>query len=74
VSVAVDSLSLAASSDAVRRAQNLRLYIDGGTRGELDPRDVFLSSATDPEALTFHFDPRIFQPDVPMWFVVVGDF
>jgi hypothetical protein len=74
VPVTIDSLTLAASNAGIQRASNLRLYIDGGTRGELDNRDVFLSSTDDTEALTFTFPARTFSPDVPMWFVVVGDF
>lgn len=73
-SVTVDSLTLAANNAGIERAENLELYIDGGTRGELDNRDVFLSSTNDTETLTFNFDARTFQPTVPMWFIVVGDF
>ncbi|MEM7738420.1 MAG: right-handed parallel beta-helix repeat-containing protein [Deinococcota bacterium] len=73
VSVTVDSLTLAASNLGIQRASNLRLYIDGGTRGQLDNRDVFLSTA-DTQSLSFDFNPRIFQPNLPMWFIVVGDF
>ena len=74
VSVTVDSLTLAASNAGIGRANNLKLYIDGGTRGALDNRDVFVASTTDTEALTFTFPARTFSPDVPMWFIVVGDF
>jgi hypothetical protein len=73
-SVMVDSLTLAASNAGIERASNLKLYIDGGTRGELDNRDVFVASTDDTEALTFSFPARTFSPDVPMWFIVVGDF
>ncbi|MEM7737125.1 MAG: MBG domain-containing protein, partial [Deinococcota bacterium] len=73
VPVTVDSLTLAASNLGIQRASNLRLYIDGGTRGQLDNRDVFLSTA-DTQTLSFDFNPRIFQPNLPMWFIVVGDF
>jgi hypothetical protein len=72
--ITVDSLSLAASNLGIQRAEKLQLFIDGGTRGELDRRDVFLSSTTDTEALTFTFPARTFQPNLPMWFIVVGDF
>jgi sugar lactone lactonase YvrE len=74
VPVTIDSLTLAASNTGIQRAESLKLYIDGGTRGELDNRDVFLSSTDDTETLTFNFDARTFQPTVPMWFIVVGDF
>jgi len=73
-SVTVDSLTLAASNAGIGRASNLRLYIDGGTRGELDNRDVFVSATDDTEALTFSFSTRTFSPELPMWFIVVGDF
>ncbi|MEM6429747.1 MAG: MBG domain-containing protein, partial [Deinococcota bacterium] len=74
VPVTIDSFTLEASSNAVRRAKNLRLYIDGGTRGQLDNRDVFLASTDATQALTFTFDARTFQPGLPMWFIVVADF
>jgi parallel beta-helix repeat protein len=73
-SVTVDSLTLAASNAGIERASNLKLYIDGGTRGELDNRDVFVASTDDTEALMFSFPARTFSPNVPMWFIVVGDF
>ena len=74
VSVTVDSLTLAASNAGIGRASNLKLYIDGGTRGEIDNRDVFVASTDDTEALTFTFPARTFSPELPMWFIVVGDF
>ncbi|MEM7737869.1 MAG: hypothetical protein AAF267_18990, partial [Deinococcota bacterium] len=74
VSVTVNSLILRASNSDIQRATNLKLYIDGGTRGVLDNRDILISSTADTEALTFTFNPRTFQPDLPMWFIVVGDF
>lgn len=73
-SVTVDSLTLAASNAGIQRASNLKLYIDGGTRGELDARDVFVSSTDDTETLTFTFNARTFEPELPMWFIVVGNF
>ncbi|MEM7737123.1 MAG: hypothetical protein AAF267_15175 [Deinococcota bacterium] len=74
VPVTLDSLTLAASNAGIQRVTNMRLYIDGGTRGQLDPRDVFVGSTDDTEALTFSFPARTFQPNLPMWFIVVGDF
>ena len=74
VSVTVDSLTLAANNAGIGRASNLKLYIDGGTRGALDNRDVFVASTDDTEALTFTFPARTFSPELPMWFIVVGDF
>ena len=74
VSVTVDSLTLAASNAGIGRANNLKLYIDGGTRGALDNRDVFVASTDDTDALTFTFPARTFSPELPMWFIVVGDF
>ncbi len=73
VPVTVDSFTLAAS-DAVARASELRLFIDGGTRGERDNRDVLLARLSNTDALTFNFEPRTFQPEMPMWFLLVGDF
>ncbi len=74
VPVTVDRFTLAASSDAVARASELRLYIDGGTRGVLDSRDVRLSHTANTQELTFNFAARTFLPETPMWFLLVGDF
>lgn len=73
VPVTVDSFTLAAS-DTVARASELRLYLDGGARGQRDNRDVLLSSLANTDALTFNFEARTFAPDTPMWFLLVGDF
>ncbi|MEM6429929.1 MAG: hypothetical protein AAF708_11875 [Deinococcota bacterium] len=35
---------------------------------------MVVASKTDTDALTFTFDARTFQPNLPMWFIVVGDF
>ena len=77
VPVDLEGIVLASNSIAsVEQASNLRLYIDGGTRGELDNRDVFVAelAGSDVNTLTFTFPTRTFQPALPMWFIVVGDF
>jgi predicted outer membrane repeat protein len=78
-SVPVDLEGIVLSTDSVpnvAQASNLRLYIDGGTRGVLDNRDVFVAelAGSDLSTLTFTFPTRTFQPELPMWFIVVGDF
>ncbi|MEM6430203.1 MAG: hypothetical protein AAF708_13250 [Deinococcota bacterium] len=52
----------------------LTLYIDGGTRGEVDSRDVRLASLSTIDTLTFDIPERTLLPGIPMWFLVVADF
>ncbi len=78
-SVPVDLEGIVLSTDSVpsvEQADTLKLYIDGGTRGVLDNRDVFVAELAggDLSTLTFTFPTRTFQPELPMWFIVVGDF
>jgi CSLREA domain-containing protein len=78
-SVPVDLEGIVLSTDSVpsvEQASNLKLYIDGGTRGALDNNDVFVAelAGSDLSTLTFTFPTRTFSPNLPMWFIVVGDF
>lgn len=73
VAVTTDALSLAASS--LTGVTKLHLYIDGGTRGQHDARDIPLASLeTFSGGVTFDISPRTFTPGVPMWFLVTADF
>lgn len=73
VAITTDALSLVASN--VTGVKTLHLYIDGGTRGQRDARDIPLASLEDfSEGITFEIPPRTFTPGVPMWFLVTADF
>jgi hypothetical protein len=50
--------------------------IDGGTRGIQDNRDVVLATIDNPttDTLTFEFNERILQPNLPLWILVTADF
>jgi hypothetical protein len=78
VAVNANSISLQVDNPAVLSdVKQLRLYIDGGTRGIQDNRDVLLSILDTPEqsqTITFDFDERTFNPQLPTWFLVVADF
>lgn len=77
--VSLDALTINADSvPALARATRLRLYIDGGTRGEQDRLDVLLATWLPPAALTesvtFDFPVRTLEPDLPLWLLIVADF
>ncbi|MEM7735462.1 MAG: hypothetical protein AAF267_06685 [Deinococcota bacterium] len=78
--VTINALNLNTSDlSALRDLTALQLYIDGGTRGELDRNDVPLATLTDLPTngdgiISFTIPERTLLPDVPMWFLVVGDF
>ncbi|MEM7737751.1 MAG: choice-of-anchor Q domain-containing protein [Deinococcota bacterium] len=61
---------------ALRDVSSLTLLIDGGTRGIQDNRDVVLATLNDPSSntITFEFDERTLQPNLPLWVLVVADF
>ncbi len=75
----LDALTINADSvPALARVTRLRLYIDGGTRGEQDRLDVPLATWLPPAALTesvtFDFPVRTLEPDLPLWLLIVADF
>ncbi|MEM6429455.1 MAG: choice-of-anchor Q domain-containing protein [Deinococcota bacterium] len=77
VDVTLDSIRLDATNLlALDSAESLQVYIDGGTRGELDALDVPLATLNlaDADALTFEFPTRTLAPELPLWLLVVGDF
>jgi hypothetical protein len=80
VPVAIDAISLNLGNLPARGGLTaLHLYIDGGTRGELDRNDVPLATLTnlpvnDDGSISFTIPERTLLPDVPMWFLVTGDF
>lgn len=73
VAVTTDALSLAASN--LTGVKALHLYIDGGTRGQRDARDIPVADLEQfSDGITFTMSPRTFTPGVPMWFLVTADF
>ncbi|MEM7738456.1 MAG: hypothetical protein AAF267_21985, partial [Deinococcota bacterium] len=76
--VTINSLTLNTEDiPALRDVSSLTLLIDGGTRGIQDNRDVVLSTIDDPSTdgiITFEFEERTLQPNLPLWLLVVGEF
>lgn len=77
--VSLDALTISADNvPALSQVQRLRLYIDGGVRGERDRFDVPLATWTAPadltESVTFAFPVRTLEPDLPLWLLIVADF
>jgi hypothetical protein len=77
VDVDLDSLNLGSTNLAgISQATSLKLYIDGGTRGQRDQNDILLAtlSGDDIQNLSFTFPTRTLQPELPLWLLVVGEF
>ncbi|MEM7734737.1 MAG: choice-of-anchor Q domain-containing protein [Deinococcota bacterium] len=75
--VTINSLTLSTDDiPALRDVQSLTLLIDGGTRGIQDNRDVILATIDNPTSntITFEFEERTLQPNLPLWVLVVADF
>ncbi|MEM6430905.1 MAG: choice-of-anchor Q domain-containing protein, partial [Deinococcota bacterium] len=75
--VTINSLTLNTEDiPALTDVSSLTLLIDGGTRGIQDNRDVVLATLNNPSSntITFEFDERTLQPNLPLWVLVVADF
>jgi hypothetical protein len=77
--VSLDALTISADNlPALSRVRRLRLYLDGGTRGERDRFDVPLATwlpATElTNNVTFSFPVRTLEPELPLWLLIVADF
>ena len=76
--VTINSLTLNTDDiPALRDVISLTLLIDGGTRGIQDNRDVVLSTIDNPSTdgtITFEFEERTLQPNLPFWILVTVDF
>ncbi|MEM6428934.1 MAG: choice-of-anchor Q domain-containing protein [Deinococcota bacterium] len=76
--VTINSLTLNTDDiPALRDVQSLTLLIDGGTRGIQDNRDVVLTIIDDPTAtdtITFEFEERILQSNLPLWLLMTANF
>ncbi|MEM7735031.1 MAG: choice-of-anchor Q domain-containing protein [Deinococcota bacterium] len=76
--VTINSLTLNTDDiPALRDVTSLTLLIDGGTRGIQDSRDVVLSTVDAPTVdgiITFEFNERTLQPNLPFWVLVTADF
>ncbi len=73
--VTIDRINLSTSSiPNLTDVKRLTLYIDGGTRGEVDTRDIRLARLTTIDTLTFDIPERTLLPGLPLWLLVVADF
>ncbi|MEM7735043.1 MAG: hypothetical protein AAF267_04565 [Deinococcota bacterium] len=77
VDVDLNSLNLGSTNLAgIAQATSLKLYIDGGTRGQRDQGDILLAtlSGENIQTLSFGFPTRTLKPNLPLWLLVVGEF